>query len=172
MKINHLLVVILVFVLPVVQRVQTPRPPTAARQSQADKSGPLVKAASSALKGKESSSSSDSEDETVPASLNLPPPPSKIPLVYHWCLGPCVFSFSVNFFDSLLEQHTFGAHEKQSGSLQRAHNAAWSAKRHANYSEADVSVLLNFCICFILEYPFRLAKELFDLGKGGGCSCF
>ncbi|XP_066469426.1 treacle protein isoform X2 [Tiliqua scincoides] len=58
------------------KRLQTPRPPTAARQSQADKSGPLVKAASSALKGKESSSSSDSEDETVPASLNLPPPPT------------------------------------------------------------------------------------------------
>ncbi|KAJ6667916.1 hypothetical protein lerEdw1_016237 [Lerista edwardsae] len=55
------------------KRVQTPQPPTAARQSQADKPGPPQKAA---LKGKESksSSSSDSEDETVRATPNLPPP--------------------------------------------------------------------------------------------------
>ncbi|XP_053155553.1 treacle protein isoform X2 [Hemicordylus capensis] len=60
------------------KRLQTPPRPTTAKQNQADKPGPPVKATSSALKGKEmrseSSSSSDSEDEMVPAAQNLPSP--------------------------------------------------------------------------------------------------
>lgn len=103
----------MIFVFLVMQKLPTPQPQTNAKQGQADK------AASNALKGKESetSSSSDSEDEKTPTTRNLPPPLSKMLLVSYWCLGPCVFSFSVNFFDSLLEQHTIGAHEKQPGSL-------------------------------------------------------
>nr|XP_034961556.1 treacle protein isoform X2 [Zootoca vivipara] len=67
--------------VPVTQKkLQTPQPPAGARQNQIDKPGTPAKAASRALKGKEtesesSSSSSDSQDEMIPPSQhNLPPP--------------------------------------------------------------------------------------------------
>lgn len=87
---------------PVVQRLQTPQPPTGVKQNQAAKPGTPVKAPSSALKRKatksESSSSSDSEDETVPAAQNLPPPSGKMPSVLTGVQGTFVFSFRLCFF--------------------------------------------------------------------------